>query len=90
MSILIIVFGAIGYILFKLDCEPAPLILGVILGPMMEENLRRALLLARGDWSTFATRPLSAALLLAAVLLIMVTVSPAIRKRRGSTFHEEL
>ena len=85
-----VLFGAIGYILFKLDCEPAPLILGVILGPMMEENLRRALLLARGDWSTFATRPLSAALLLAAVLLIMVTVSPAIRKRRGSTFHEEL
>lgn len=85
-----VLFGAIGYILFKLDCEPAPLILGVILGPMMEENLRRALLLARGDWSTFATRPLSAALLLAAVLLIMVTVSPAIRKRRGSTFHEKL
>ena len=47
-------------------CEPAPLLLGFILGPMMEENLRRALLLSRGDWTTFATRPLSAGLLLAA------------------------
>ncbi|HMV22331.1 MAG TPA: tripartite tricarboxylate transporter permease [Rhodocyclaceae bacterium] len=83
-------FGAIGYILFKLHCEPAPLILGVILGPMMEENLRRALLLARGDWSTFVTRPLSAALILAAAVLLATTISPAIRKRRNTTFQEEL
>jgi len=85
-----VLFGAIGFILFKLDFEPAPLILGVVLGPMMEENLRRALLLARGDWSAFITRPLSAALLLAAAILIMMTVSPAIRKQRNATFHEEL
>jgi len=84
-----VLFGGIGYLLFKLGCEPAPLILGFILGPMMEENLRRALLLARGDWTTFATRPLSGALLLAAALLVATTISPAIRKRREATFREE-
>ena len=59
-------FGFIGYLFLKLGCEPAPLLLGFILGPMMEENLRRALLLSRGDWSVFVTRPLSAGLLAAA------------------------
>ena len=59
-------FGVAGYLFYKLGCEPAPLLLGFILGPMMEENLRRALLLSRGDWSTFMTRPLSAGLLIAA------------------------
>jgi putative tricarboxylic transport membrane protein len=58
-------FGVIGYIFIKLGCEPAPLLLGFILGPMMEENLRRALLLSRGDWSVLVTRPLSAGLLAA-------------------------
>jgi TctA family transporter len=84
-----ILFGAIGYIFFKLGCEPAPLILGFILGPMMEENLRRALLLSRGDWTTFATRPLSAGLLLAAVAMIVVVLLPSIRKKREETFHDE-
>src|SRR3990167_5965101 len=54
------IFAVIGYLFYKLGCEPAPLLLGFILGPMMEENLRRALLLSRGDWTTFGTRPLSA------------------------------
>ena len=54
------IFAVVGYLFYKLSCEPAPLLLGFILGPMMEENLRRALLLSRGDWSTFVTRPLSA------------------------------
>ena len=58
------IFGFIGYLFYKLGCEPAPLLLGFILGPMMEENLRRALLLSRGNWTTFVTRPLSAGLLL--------------------------
>ncbi len=53
-------FALIGYAFYKLGCEPAPLLLGFILGPMMEENLRRALLLSRGDWTVFVTRPLSA------------------------------
>ena len=63
--------GAKADILLKLECEPAPLLLGFVLGPMMEENLRRALLLSRGDWSVFVTRPLSAGLLGAAVLLLV-------------------
>ena len=56
-------FALVGVVFYKLGCEPAPLLLGFILGPMMEENLRRALLLSRGDWTVFATRPLSAVLL---------------------------
>ena len=73
-------FGVIGYIFFKLHCEPAPLLLGFILGPMMEENLRRALLLSRGDWTTFMTRPLSAGLLIAAALMIVVVMLPTIAR----------
>lgn len=81
-------FGVVGYVFYKLGCEPAPLLLGFILGPMMEENLRRALLLSRGDWSTFMTRPLSASLLIAAVLLVVVVTLPAIRSKREVAFKE--
>ena len=81
-------FGVVGYIFYKLECEPAPLLLGFILGPMMEENLRRALLLSRGDWSTFATRPLSAGLLLAAVAMIVIVSLPAIKAKREEAFQE--
>ena len=56
---------------------------------MMEENLRRALLLSRGDWTTFATRPLSAGLLLAALLMIVVVTLPSIKKKRDDAFHAE-
>ncbi|HRH89783.1 MAG TPA: tripartite tricarboxylate transporter permease, partial [Rubrivivax sp.] len=70
-------------------CEPAPLLLGFILGPMMEENLRRALLLSRGDWTTFVTRPLSAGLLIAAVAMIVVVTLPSIKKKREEAFQEE-
>lgn len=79
-------FGILGYAFIKLGCEPAPLLLGLILGPMMEENLRRALLLSRGDWSVFVTRPLSAGLLVAAVLLLIVVALPSIKKRREEAF----
>ena len=82
-------FGALGYVFYKLQCEPAPLLLGFILGPMMEENLRRALLLSRGDWSTFITRPLSAGLLLAAVLMVVVVSLPSIKRKRKEAFQEE-
>jgi putative tricarboxylic transport membrane protein len=82
-------FGVVGYVFYKLGCEPAPLLLGFILGPMMEENLRRALLLSRGDWTTFATRPLSAGLLLAAVAMIVVVTLPSIKKKREEAFQEE-
>ena len=82
-------FAFIGYMFYKLSVESAPLLLGFILGPMMEENLRRALLLSRGDWSTFATRPLSAGLLVAALLMVVVVTLPSIRKRREVAFKEE-
>jgi TctA family transporter len=79
-------FGFIGYLFYKLGCEPAPLLLGFILGPMMEENLRRALLLSRGDWSTFLTRPLSAGLLIASALMIVVVALPSIKAKRQEAF----
>ncbi len=82
-------FAVIGYIFFKLGCEPAPLLLGFILGPMMEENLRRALLLSRGDWMTFMNRPLSASLLLAALALVVIVSLPAIKAKRESAFKED-
>jgi putative tricarboxylic transport membrane protein len=82
-------FALIGYVFYKLGCEPAPLLLGFILGPMMEENLRRSLLLSRGDWSTFMTRPLSAGLLLAALLMVVVVMLPSIRSKREEAFQED-
>ena len=83
------IFSFVGYIFYKLSCEPAPLLLGFILGPMMEENLRRALLLARGDWTTFMTRPLSAGLLIAAVLMVVVVMLPSIKSKREVAFKED-
>jgi TctA family transporter len=81
--------AAIGYGFFKLGCEPAPLLLGFILEPMMEENLRRVLLSSGGDWKTFVTRPLSSGLLVAAALLIGVVALPSIRRRREAAFQED-
>jgi putative tricarboxylic transport membrane protein len=86
---LVAVFGFIGYVFAKLGCEPAPLLLGFILGPMMEENLRRALLLSRGDWSVFLTRGLSASLLAAAALLLVIVLLPAVKSKREEAFVEE-
>jgi len=83
------IFGVIGYVWSKLKCEGAPLLLGLVLGPMMEENFRRALLLSRGDFSTFVTRPLSASLLAVAAFLVILVALPAIRKKREETFVEE-
>ncbi|RZJ08501.1 MAG: tripartite tricarboxylate transporter permease [Rubrivivax sp.] len=82
-------FALLGYVFYKLSCEAAPLLLGFILGPMMEENLRRALLLARGDWSTFLSRPLSAGLLIAAALLVIIVMLPSIKSKRQEAFQEE-
>ncbi len=81
-------FGLLGYLFIKLDCEPAPLLLGFVLGPMMEDNLRRAMLLSRGNPAVFVTRPLSLALLLIAVALLVVVVLPAVRKKREEAFQE--
>jgi putative tricarboxylic transport membrane protein len=86
---LVAIFGFVGYVFAKLGCEPAPLLLGFILGPMMEENLRRALLLSRGDWSVFLTRGLSAGLLAAAALLLVIVLLPAVKNKREEAFVEE-
>ncbi len=83
------VFGVLGWVFVKLECEPAPLLLGFILGPLMEENLRRALLLSRGDPTVFFTRPLSLGMLIAAALLLTIIVLPAVRKTREEAFQEE-
>jgi len=86
---MVAIFGVIGYTFIKLGVEPAPLLLGFILGPMMEENLRRALLLSRGDWSVLVTRPLSAGLLAAALLLLIVVMLPTIKSKREEAFVED-
>jgi TctA family transporter len=85
---LAVLFGLLGYVFVKLACEPAPLLLGFILGPMMEENLRRAMLLSRGDATVFFTHPISLGLLVTAAILLLVVVSPAIRKKREDVFVE--
>ena len=82
-------FGFMGYVLVKLECEPAPLMLGFILGPMMEENLRRAMLLSRGDPTTFFTRPISLGLMIAAACLLVLIMVPFLRKKREEVFIEE-
>jgi putative tricarboxylic transport membrane protein len=82
-------FAFIGYVFYKLSCEPAPLLLGFILGPMMEENLRRALLLSRGEWSTFLSRPLSAGLLIAAALMVITVMLPSIKSKREEAFQDD-
>lgn len=86
---LLVLFGGAGYLFAKLECEPAPLLLGLILGPMMEENFRRAMTLARGNFGTFIERPISAGLLLVAALALVVVLSPALRKKRQQVFTEE-
>jgi TctA family transporter len=77
-----VLFGVLGYIFMKLKCEPAPLILAFVLGPLMEENLRRALLISRGDPTVFFTRPISLGFLIATVALLLILVVPTIRKKR--------
>lgn len=86
---MVALFGVVGYVFIKLGCEPAPLLLGLILGPMMEENLRRALLLSRGDWSVMITRPISATLLALAALMVIIVALPSVKRKREEAFHEE-
>jgi TctA family transporter len=85
----IVFFGILGYILIKCGCEPAPFLLGFVLGPLLEENLRRALIISRGDPTVFVTRPLSAVLLVLAVAALVVAVLPTIRKRRDEVFTDD-
>jgi putative tricarboxylic transport membrane protein len=81
-------FAVVGYALLKLGFETAPLLLGFVLGRLMEENLRRALAIARGDLSHFVQRPISAAFLALAVVVIAMAILPAVRKRREEVFVE--
>jgi TctA family transporter len=81
-------FGLLGYVLHKLDCEPAPLLLGFLLGPMMEVYMRRAMLLSRGDPWVFVNRPLSLTFLVLSVILLLLVILPSIRKSRESAFQE--
>jgi putative tricarboxylic transport membrane protein len=82
-------FGLLGVLFVKLEMEPAPLLLGFVLGPMMEENLRRALLLSRGDPMVFVTRPISLTLLIISAILLVIVASPSIAKKREEAFAEE-
>lgn len=86
---LMALFGLFGYICAKLGCEPAPMLLGFIIGPMMEEYLRRALLLSRSDPMVFLERPISATMLALAAVAMMVVLSPGLRKKREEAFHED-
>ena len=82
------IFGLFGYWLVKHDFEPAPLVLAFVLGPLMEENLRRAMLIARGDATVFMTRPISAGLILVATFMLVLAMLPMMRKRREEVFVE--
>jgi TctA family transporter len=84
--LLLVGFGALGLLLYRLRCEPAPLLLAFVLGPMMEDNLRRAMRLSRGDPTTFVERPLSLALLLGTLALLLLVVIPAFKKKRNEAF----
>jgi putative tricarboxylic transport membrane protein len=83
------IFGLVGYWMVKHDFEPAPLVLGWVLGPLMEENLRRAMLISRGDATVFFTHPISAVLLAIAATMLAVAVLPSIRKKRDVVFVED-
>ena len=85
---MMVAFGALGYLFFKLQCQPTPLLLGLVLGPMLEENLRRAMLTGRGDPTVFLTRPISAGLLVLAVICLAAMILPAVRRTREVAFEE--
>ncbi|HEV7276701.1 MAG TPA: tripartite tricarboxylate transporter permease [Devosiaceae bacterium] len=85
----IILFGILGYLLIRFGCEPAPLLLGFVLGPLLEEHFRRAMIISRGDATVFFTRPISATLLALALLAVVLAMLPAIRRRRDEVFVEE-
>lgn len=84
-----VAFGVLGYLFHKLDCEPAPLLLGFVLGPLLEENFRRSLILSGGDPMVFVERPISLFLIVAGIALAAAVMVPAVRKKRVEAFHEE-
>jgi putative tricarboxylic transport membrane protein len=84
--VLTAIFGLAGYWFLTHDFEPAPMLLGLVLGPMMEENLRRAMVISNGDPSVFLTRPISACLLALAAILLVMAILPMMRRRRDEVF----
>jgi TctA family transporter len=82
-------FGLLGYVLVKTDCEPAPLLLGFVLGPMLEEHLRRAMMVARGDPVLLMTRPIAGGLLIISVIVLLIVILPAVSRRRELVFHDK-
>ena len=87
--IIMVIFGVIGYIMRKLDCEPTPLLLGLVLAPLIEENFRRAMMTSGGDPTIFFTRPISLGFLLISVALLATMTMSSVRKRRAEVFKEE-
>lgn len=87
--VLLALFAVAGYVLSRLNCEAAPLLLGLVLGPMLEENFRRTLIVSRGDFSIFLTRPISLGLLLTALVLVIAVAIPSVRNKRNDTFVAE-
>jgi putative tricarboxylic transport membrane protein len=85
-----IVFGVVGWLMKKLDYEPAPLVLAFVLGPLLENNLRKSLILSQGDFTTFVTRPISAACLLVAAVLLISPMLPSLARRRRALPLEEV
>ena len=87
--LLMALFGFLGYVFARIECEPAPMLLGFILGPLMEEYLRRALIIGRGDWMVFLTNPISATMLVLSFVAMVFVMMPAIRKKRDEAFVED-
>jgi len=87
--VLTALFAVFGYILVRFGCEPAPLVLGFILGPLMEENLRRSLVMSRGDPLIFVERPISALLLAATLFVVALIVLPQFRRTREQAFQQQ-
>jgi putative tricarboxylic transport membrane protein len=81
---LMAIFGILGIVWRLLDCSPVPMMLGFVLGPMVEENLRRALQVSRGDPSVFVTRPISLGFIVATIVILIVMAAPAVRKQWGA------
>ena len=85
----IAIIGVLGYLLIRWGCEPVPLLFGFVLAPLLEENLRRAMIISRGDPSVFVTRPISAVLLSLALVALVIAILPAVRRKREAVFSEE-
>ena len=85
-----IAFGIVGYLMKKFEYEGAPLVLAFVLGPLLENNLRKSLILSHGDFTFFFTRPISAACLLTALFLLVSPLIPALGKKREPIAVEEV